>query len=70
MFCIQTQIDGSYRPIDCNSADLLVVTRAELAQMSPFYLDPQSAVEIAGSILMVMSVAFVLRYIRKSLETL
>lgn len=47
---------------------LIVVTRVELAQYSPFYLDTQSAVEIAGATLLIMSVAFVLRQIIKSLD--
>jgi hypothetical protein len=68
VFCLK--FNGSaYQEVSCEMPDaLIVVTRVELAQMSPFYLDPESAVEIASAILMIMAVAFVLRQVRKSLE--
>jgi len=68
MFCIK--YDGSaYLEVSCDTPDsLVVVTRDELAQRSPFYLDASSAVEIVGAILMLMAVAFVLRQGRKVLE--
>lgn len=55
--------------VDCSQPDaLLVITRQELQQFSPFYLDIESAVAIGGAILTVMAVAFVLRAARKALE--
>lgn len=72
MFCVtlKNAIQLTYQQVTCDpSSTLLVLTPEELAQRSPFYLDIESAVAIAGAILMVMSVAFLLRMIRKSLET-
>ena len=69
MYCLQH--DGAaYSEASCDDPDaLVVVTRVELAQMTPFYLDLESSVEISGALLMVMAVAFVLRQIRKYLES-
>lgn len=69
MYCIA--LTGTDRtPVDCSSADVvLVISRVELAQMSPLNLDPESAVAISGAILMLWAVAFVLRMARKLLET-
>lgn len=69
MYCLKH--DGStYSEVSCDTPDaLVVVTRVELATHSPFYLDNVSALEIAGASLMVMAVAFVLRQIRKYLES-
>jgi hypothetical protein len=69
MFCFQ--LDGpNYSEVSCDTPDAFVaVTRVELAQLSPFYLSIESAVEIGGAILMVMAVAFLLRLVRKSLES-
>ncbi|WP_404302691.1 hypothetical protein [Alicycliphilus denitrificans] len=69
MYCLHH--DGqSYAEVSCDTPDaLIVVTRLELAQMSPFNLDPQSAVEIGGALLMVMAVAWLLRQARKYLES-
>lgn len=68
MYCIQGN-GSAYSEAPCSDPDaLVVVTRLELAQMTPFYLDIESAVEISGALLMVMAVAFVLRQIRKYLE--
>jgi hypothetical protein len=69
MFCVQSGgVDQT--SYDCNAVDaLIVVSRVELSQLSPFYLDVASAVAIGGPILMLMAVAFVLRMIRKYLET-
>lgn len=69
MFCIDH--DGTaYVEVSCDTpASLIVVTREELVRMNPFYLDPESAVAIGGAILMVMTVAFVLRMARKALES-
>jgi len=47
---------------------MIVLSSDELIQMSPFYLDIGSAVEIAGAILMLMAVAWLLRQGIKSLE--
>ena len=69
MYCL-THNGSTYSEASCDDPDaLVVVTRVELAQMTPFYLDLESAVEISGALLMVMAVAFVLRQIRKYLET-
>ena len=53
MYCLHH--DGqSYSEVSCDIPDaLIVVTRLELAQMSPFNLDPESAVAIGGAMLMV-----------------
>ncbi|KLO60137.1 hypothetical protein AA671_11500 [Delftia tsuruhatensis] len=69
MYCIQP---GAQQQIEvsCDTPGaLLVITRLELAQLSPFYLDLESAVEISGAMLMAMAVAFVLRQVRKYLES-
>ena len=69
MYCLHHDC-AAYSEASCDDPDaLVVVTRVELAQMTPFYLDLESAVEISGALLMVMAVAFVLRQIRKYLET-
>lgn len=69
MYCLQHN-GAAYSEASCDDPEaLVVVTRIELAQMSPFYLDIESAVEISGALLMVMAVAFVLRQIRKYLES-
>lgn len=69
MYCMQST-QGSYVEVSCDTPDAFVVlTRVELAQYSPFYMDTESAVAIGGAILMVMAVAFVFRMVRKFLET-
>lgn len=69
MFCIQHGGQG-LEEVSCDTPDAyLVITRVELAQLSPFYLDLESAVEISGAMLMAMAVAFVLRQVRKYLES-
>lgn len=69
MYCLQHN-GSAYLEVSCDDPEaLVVVTRVELAQMTPFYLDLESAVEISGALLMVMAVAFVLRQIRKYLES-
>lgn len=56
--------------VDCSQPDaLLVLSRLELQQLSPFYLDIESATAIGGAVLLVMAVAFLLRAARKALET-
>lgn len=68
MFCIQSGgVDRvSY---DCTAVDaLMVMSRTELVQHSPFYLDIVDAQAIALPILLVLSVAFLFRMIRKYLE--
>ena len=73
MFCVtlKNAITLTYLQVPCDpSSTLLVLTPDELAQRSPFYLDNDSAVAIAGAMLMIMAVAFLLRMVRKSLETL
>lgn len=69
MYCIQPGAQ-QHAEVSCDTPDaLLVITRVELAQLSPFYLDIESAVEISGAMLMAMAVAFVLRQVRKYLES-
>ncbi|KEH07584.1 MAG: hypothetical protein JNM01_21075 [Delftia acidovorans] len=69
MYCIQPGAQQQVE-VSCDTPDaLLVITRLELAQLSPFYLDLESAVEISGAMLMAMAVAFVLRQVRKYLES-
>ena len=69
MYCLKH--DGqSYAEVSCDTPEaLVVVSKSELASMSPWNLDPQSAVEIGGALLMVMAVAFVLRQARKYIES-
>lgn len=64
MFCvIQQGNDLEY--VSCDRPDaLFVMSRAEFTQMSPFYLDMQSAVMISGALLFAGCVAYVLRAIR------
>lgn len=67
MFCLK-QDGASYVQVGCDTADaLVVVTRVELAQMSPLYMDIESALAIGGAMLTCMSVAWVLRMARLSL---
>lgn len=69
MYCLRHN-GSAYLEVSCDDPEaLVVVTRVELAQMTPFYLDIGSAVEISGALLMVMAVAFVLRQARKYLES-
>ena len=69
MYCLQHN-GSAYLEVSCDDSEaLVVVTRLELVQMTPFYLDIESAVEISGALLTVMAVAFVLRQIRKYLES-
>jgi len=68
VFCVINQ-GGSLIEADCSNPDAwLVMTRQELMQHSPFYLDIPAAVEISGALLLGMAVAFVLRMVRKSIE--
>jgi hypothetical protein len=48
---------------------MYVLSQSEVAEISPFALSLESAVAIGGAILMVMAVAFVLRLIRKAIES-
>lgn len=68
MYCIQP---GDQRvEVSCDTPDaLIVITRTELVQLSPFYMSIESAVEISGAMWMAMAVAFVLRQVRKYLES-
>lgn len=68
MYCIQP---GDQRiEVSCDTPDsLIVITRSELVQLSPFYMSIESAVEISGAMWMAMAVAFVLRQVRKYLES-
>ena len=69
MFCL-IHDGASYQEVSCDTPESWVVmTHVELAQHSPFYMDIESAVAIGGALLMVMAVAFVLRQIRKYLES-
>lgn len=68
MFCI-IHNGQEFQEEPCSNAEAwLVMTREELAQHSPFYLDIPAAVEISGALLLAMGVGFVLRMIRKSIE--
>lgn len=67
MYCIYHDAQA-VQEVPCDTPDSLVVmTRVELAQMSPFYMDTESALAIGGAMLLIMSVAFVLRMIRQAL---
>ena len=69
MYCLQHN-GSAYLEVSCDDPEaLVVVTRTELAQMTPFYLGLESAVEISGALLMVMAVAFVLRQITNYLRS-
>ena len=69
MFCLK-YVGQTFQEASCSDQDaLIVMTREELAQHSPFYLDIPAAIEISGAILLVMGVAFVLRMVRKYLES-
>lgn len=68
MYCVSVT-NQTYQEVSCDTPDAYVVmTRVELAQHSPFYMDKESAVEISGAMLMAMAVAFVFRQVRKYLE--
>ena len=68
MYCVLVT-SQTYQEVSCDTPDAyLVMTRVELAQTSPFYMDSESAVAISGAMLMAMAVAFVLRQVRKYLE--
>ncbi|PJI97932.1 hypothetical protein CLU85_2732 [Acidovorax sp. 69] len=67
MYCMQADT-STVTEVSCDMPDSLVVmTRTELQQYSPFYLDIESAGAIGGALLLVMAVAFVLRAARKTL---
>ncbi|MGJ7465283.1 hypothetical protein [Comamonas thiooxydans] len=60
----------TYQEVSCDTPDAYVVmTRVELAQHSPFYMDNESAVAISGAMLLAMAVAFLLRQVRNSLSS-
>lgn len=68
MFCA-TFADPNYTVVSCDTpGSLIVLSQAELTQLSPFYLDAGSAVAIVGAILLLMSVAWLLRQGIKVLE--
>lgn len=69
MYCMRAD-SSTITEVSCDTPDALVVlTRLELVQYSPFYLDPESAGQIGGALLLVMAVAWCMRQLRKSLET-
>lgn len=69
MYCMRPDT-STVIEVSCDTPDALVVlSRVELAQYSPFYLDPESAMAIGGAILLVMAAAWSLRAVRKALET-
>ena len=69
MYCALIANDATVQEVSCETPDALVVmTRVELAQYSPFYMDTESAVAISGAILMAMATAFVLRHVRTFLS--
>lgn len=64
MFCVIQQ-GNDLEHVSCERPDaLLVMSRSEFTQMSPFYLDMQSAVMISGALLFAACAAYVLRAIR------
>ncbi len=68
MYCMQADV-STITEVSCDTPDALVVlTRLELAQHSPFYLDNESAGAIGGALLLVMAAAWGMRAIRKTLE--
>ena len=68
MYCVLT--DGSsFTEVPCDTPNgLIVMTRVELAQHSPFYMDTESAGAIGGALLLVMAVAWGLRQLRQTLS--
>ena len=69
MYCVLVT-SQTYQEVSCDTPDAYVVmTRVELAQHSPFYMDNESAVAISGAMLLAMAVAFVLRQVRNSLSS-
>ena len=69
MYCVSVT-NQTYQEVSCDAPDAYVVmTRVELAQYSPFYMDNASAVAISGAILMAMAVAFLLRQVRNALSS-
>lgn len=68
MYCVLRASDATYTEVACNTQGaLMVMSNVELAQMSPLYLDSESALAIGGAMLLSMSVAWVLRMARLSL---
>lgn len=68
MYCVSVT-NQTYQEVSCDTPDAYVVmTRVELAQHSPFYMDIESAVAISGAMLMAMAVAFVFRQALNSLS--
>lgn len=68
MYCMQPDT-ATISEVPCDTPGALVVmTRLELQQYSPFYLDPESAGAIGGALLLVMAAAWSLRAVRKTLE--
>lgn len=69
MFCVQLDTaTNEYASVDCSvSSALMVLSPLEVAQQSPFYLDPQSAIAISGAMLVSFAVAFVIRMAAKAL---
>ena len=69
MYCVLVT-SQTYQEVSCDTPDAyLVMTRVELAQYSPFYMDTESAVAISGAMLMAMAVAFVFRQARNYLSS-
>lgn len=69
MYCVLVT-NQAYQEVSCDTPDAyLVMTRVELAQYSPFYMDTESAVAISGAMLMAMAVAFLLRQVRNALSS-
>lgn len=69
MYCVSVA-NQTYQEVSCDTPDAYVVmTRVELTQHSPFYMDIESAVAISGAMLMAMAVAFVFRQVLNSLSS-
>lgn len=68
MFCA-TFVDPNYTVVSCDTVgSLIVLSQAELTQLSPFFLDTESAVAIVGATLLLMAVAWFFRQGIKVLE--
>lgn len=70
MFCVLKSGDQLVLSDCSNPQSWVVLSKEELNALrnSPFDLDPHSAVQLSGVILMAMAIAFILRMLRKLLD--
>lgn len=67
MYCAK-DLGSGLVAVSCDTVDaLIVMSRNELGQLSPFAMDTESALRIGGAMLTSMAVAWVLRLARISL---